>query len=153
MTAIYYKPYKTTEYIQLIFITDVGKSSFRKFADWLIVQSSNNNLFQAIAHNASRFDNYFFLAILTQQETLLSKINFDTPSTERTPSQSLRRPSNLPLRVTCVALSELIRLTPASMNSNKSQSRTGLDPPTHSLCISSGDPPGHGAEVYPGSSH
>jgi len=66
--------------------------------------------------------------------------DFDTPSTERTPSQSLRRPSNLPLRVTCVALSELIRLTPASMNSNKSQSRTGLDPPTHSPRISSGDP-------------
>ena len=30
------------------------------------------------------------------------------------------------------ALSELIRLTWASMNSTNSQSRTGLDPPTHS---------------------
>ena len=66
--------------------------------------------------------------------------DFDTPLTERTFSQSLRRPSNLPLRVTCVALSELIRLTPASMSSNKSQSRTGLDPPTHLPRISPGDP-------------
>ena len=66
--------------------------------------------------------------------------DFDIPSTERNLSQSLRRPSNLPLRVTCVALSELIRLTQASMNSNNSQSRTGLDPPTHSPRISSGDP-------------
>ena len=33
------------------------------------------------------------------------------------------------------ALSELIRLTWASMNSTNSQSRTGLDPPTHSLVL------------------
>ena len=66
--------------------------------------------------------------------------DFDTPSTERTPSQSLRRPSNLPLRVTSVALSELIRLTRASMNSTNSQLRTGLDPLMHSPRTNSGDP-------------
>ena len=66
--------------------------------------------------------------------------DFDIPSTERNPSQSLRRPSNLPLRVTNVALSELIRLTRASMNSTNSQSRTGLDPLTHSPRTNSADP-------------
>lgn len=77
MTAVYYKPYKGAEYIQSMFITTVGgKSSIRKFADWLIAQASDNKFYQIVAHNGSRFDYYFFLACLTQQETLLSQINF-----------------------------------------------------------------------------
>ena len=76
MTAVYYKPYKGVEYIQSMFITSVGgKTSIRKFADWLIAQASNNKFYQIVAHNGSRFDYYFFLACLTQQETLQTQIN------------------------------------------------------------------------------
>ena len=53
--------------------------------------------------------------------------DFDTPSTERTSSQSLRRPSQLPLRVSSVALSELVRLSRASSTSTTSQLRTDPD--------------------------
>ena len=69
--------------------------------------------------------------------------DFDTPSTERTLSQSLRRPSNLPLRVSSVALSELVRLSRASSTSTTSQLRTDPDHhlPGHSRTTrSSGDP-------------
>jgi hypothetical protein len=58
--------------------------------------------------------------------------DFDTPSTERTLSLSLRRPSNLPLRVSCVALSEMVRLSRASSTSTSSQPRVDPDPPTPS---------------------
>ena len=76
MTNILYKPYKGVDYIKGEFITTVrGKSSIRKFADWLIEQASDNKFYQIVAHNGSRFDYYFFLACLTSQETLLTQIN------------------------------------------------------------------------------
>ena len=58
--------------------------------------------------------------------------DLDTPSTQRTSFQSLRRLSNLPLRVTSVALSELVRQSRASPNSTKRQLRTDPDPDRHS---------------------
>ena len=76
ITAIYYKPYRSTEYQKHIFITDNTTSSVRQFADWLINQAQDNKFYRCVAHNSSRFDMYFFLASLTKQETLLSKINF-----------------------------------------------------------------------------
>ena len=58
--------------------------------------------------------------------------DFDTPSTERTSSQSLRRPSNPPLRVSCVALSEMVRLSRDLSTTTSSQPHADLDPPTPS---------------------
>ena len=58
--------------------------------------------------------------------------DFDTPSTEGTPFKILRRPSNRPLRISCVALSELVRYSRASLTSASSQPRADPDPPTTS---------------------
>ena len=75
ITAIYYKPYKATEYKKLILTTNSTTTSVRQFADWLIEQAQDNKFYRCVAHNGSRFDMYFFLASLTKQETLLSKMN------------------------------------------------------------------------------
>lgn len=75
ITAIYYKPYKSENFQQLIFTTKTTTSSVRQFADWLISMASDNKFFNCIAHNGSRFDMYFFLASLNKSETMLSKMN------------------------------------------------------------------------------
>ena len=75
ITAIYYKPYKATEYKKIILTTNSTTTSVRQFADWLIEQAQDNKFYRCVAHNGSRFDMYFFLASLTKQETLLSKMN------------------------------------------------------------------------------
>lgn len=67
----WYAPYKG-EYTKLYFETDENKTSCRKFLDWLTCESSNGRFYHCIAHNGSRFDVYFLLANMTEQEKLMS---------------------------------------------------------------------------------
>ncbi len=75
ITAVYYKPFKATQFKEIILTTNATTSSVRQFVDWLIKQAQDNKFYNCIAHNGSRFDIYFLLASLTKQETLLSKMN------------------------------------------------------------------------------
>lgn len=68
----YYKPYKCEEYKQLTFITNSDKSSCRQFIDWLSCEANSGRFYNCVAHNGSRFDIYFLLSNLTQQEQLMS---------------------------------------------------------------------------------
>lgn len=66
----YYCPYKSDEYSQITFTTNSDKSSCRQFLDWLSAESAAGRFYHCIAHNGSRFDLYFLLSYLTQQEQL-----------------------------------------------------------------------------------
>jgi hypothetical protein len=67
----WYAPYKG-EYKKLYFDTDDNKTSCRKFLDWLTMESSEGRFYHCIAHNGSRFDVYFLLANMTEQEKLMT---------------------------------------------------------------------------------
>lgn len=69
----YYQQYKSTEWKKLLFVTNPVKSSCRQFLDWLSVQANEGHFYHAVAHNGSRFDLYFLLSDLTEQEQLLTE--------------------------------------------------------------------------------
>lgn len=66
----YYCPYKSDDYQKVTFITNSVKSSCRQFLDWLSCESAAGRFYHCIAHNGSRFDVYFLLSYLTEQEQL-----------------------------------------------------------------------------------
>lgn len=66
----YYKTYQSDNFQKLTLVTNESKDCCRQFLDWLTVQASKKHFFHCIAHNGSRFDVYFLLAQLNQQEQL-----------------------------------------------------------------------------------
>lgn len=69
ITCIYYKKAFARKYEQLYFKTDESMSSVRKFIEWIKNESTEGYIYNCYAHNSSRFDNYFLLANLTEEET------------------------------------------------------------------------------------
>lgn len=69
----YYLPYKTTEWKKETFISNHSITSCRQFLDWLSREANDGRFYHAIAHNGSRFDLYFLIGNLTQQEQLLTE--------------------------------------------------------------------------------
>lgn len=59
--AIYYKPYKQENFSSLIFRTDENSTSSTKFLKWLTEETNNGRSYHCVAHNASRFDNFFLI--------------------------------------------------------------------------------------------
>jgi len=72
--CVYYRNYRNTDCENLTLITNDTKSSARQFIDWLNTQSNNGKKYNIIAHNGGRFDFYFFIASLTEEELLESQI-------------------------------------------------------------------------------
>ena len=64
----YYKRYKG-EYESITFRTG-STSSCRQFLDWLTKEANEGHYYNCIAHNGSRFDVYFLISYLSQQEQL-----------------------------------------------------------------------------------
>ena len=72
--AIHYRLNRSVEYHKKVFVTNRDKSSARQFLDWLQVQHYESHHFNIIAHNGSRFDNYFLVANFTENEQLQTDI-------------------------------------------------------------------------------
>jgi hypothetical protein len=53
-----------------VFITNHKLSSARQFVNFLNFESKNGRSYNVIAHNGGKFDFYFFIACLTNQEIL-----------------------------------------------------------------------------------
>ena len=74
ITHVWHRTSGKNEYSKISFETDYdGKSSVRKFIDWL--NDEMNNLenphhYYCYAHNGSRFDNYFLWANFTRVELM-----------------------------------------------------------------------------------
>ena len=69
--CVYYHRFNTDEYNKLTFVSgDNGKSSCRQFLDWLSVEANDGHFYHCLAHNGSRFDVYFLLSAMTEQEQL-----------------------------------------------------------------------------------
>jgi hypothetical protein len=73
ITCVAYKRYKSELIEHLTFVTTPEKTSVQQFKDWLSGQSNQGHFYNCVAHNGSRFDHYFFLASLTQQEQLMTR--------------------------------------------------------------------------------
>lgn len=73
---VVYRDWRCTERKKILFTTTPDKSSVRKFQEWITHQSNNNKHYTFIAHNASRFDNYFFVANLPEIEQFHCKLSF-----------------------------------------------------------------------------
>jgi hypothetical protein len=67
--CVYYKAFQKETYEKLTFRTSV-KSSCRQFLDWLSEEANKNRFYHCLAHNGSRFDLYFLLSYLTEEEQL-----------------------------------------------------------------------------------
>jgi len=77
ITSVYYKEYNQNiqhNYIIKTFTTN-EKSSVRQFIDFLELEHRRNKHYNIVAYNGSRFDFYFIIANLTQEELLHTKIN------------------------------------------------------------------------------
>jgi hypothetical protein len=70
ITCIAYKKYKSDVVEHLTFVTTPEKSSVHQFKDWLSSECDEGRFYSCFAHNGSRFDHYFFLASLNEQEQL-----------------------------------------------------------------------------------
>ena len=68
ITWFYYKPLKTTEYKKIGFESDENTSSCRKFLNFLEKEASNGKYYNIISHNGARFDNYFLLSNMNDEE-------------------------------------------------------------------------------------
>lgn len=66
----YYSSYKKENYEKITFRTTSEKSSCRQFLDWLSIEANEGRFYHCIAHNGSRFDCYFLLSYLNEQEQL-----------------------------------------------------------------------------------
>lgn len=66
----YYTPYKSEHNYSLTLISNSSKDCCRQFLDWLTTESMNGRFYHCIAHNGSRFDNYFLLSQLSREEQL-----------------------------------------------------------------------------------
>ena len=72
----YYRPYKKVEKIARKFYTTEEKSSARQYLDFLNEEAKENRTYNIIAHNGSRFDYYFLMSEMTEQEKLDSQPQF-----------------------------------------------------------------------------
>ena len=70
----YYRCYKSNEWNKKVFNTDINLSSARKFLNWLTVMGDLKKYFNIVAHNGSRFDNFFLVGELTEQESEFTEI-------------------------------------------------------------------------------
>jgi hypothetical protein len=68
--CVYYSSFKKEGFEKLTFRTTYNNSSCRQFLDWLSVEANQGRFYHCIAHNGSRFDLYFLLSYLTEQEQL-----------------------------------------------------------------------------------
>ena len=66
--CVYYVPYKGQPQ-KLTFITS-EYDCCRLFLNWLTIEANSGRFYHCIAHNGSRFDNYFLLSQLSQTEQL-----------------------------------------------------------------------------------
>ncbi len=71
-----YRKYKTKEEINDFFLTDKGRTSARKFIDFLNTESMNGRSYNIIAHNGSRFDYYFIIKEFNKLEMEQCDLNF-----------------------------------------------------------------------------
>ena len=72
----HYKKYKSEEYQKIVFTTNREETCSRQFLNWLSEMAEDGKYFNCIAHNCSRFDNFFLLNQLTEQETEFTDIHF-----------------------------------------------------------------------------
>jgi hypothetical protein len=66
--AVCYKRFQTEEITNIVFTTNTIKDCCRQFLDWLTNEAMHKHFYHCIAHNGSRFDHYFLLSQLNQQE-------------------------------------------------------------------------------------
>lgn len=66
----HYTNYQSKETVFFAFTTDRNKTCGRKFLDWLLHQNRDRHFYNLVAHNGSRFDHYFLMNDMTEQETL-----------------------------------------------------------------------------------
>ena len=66
----YYKRYKSDSFQILTLVSNQHKNCCRQFLDWLTAEAMNKHCYHCIAHNGSRFDNYFLLSQLSREEQL-----------------------------------------------------------------------------------
>ena len=74
LCCVYYRPYKATEMIEKIIISNEEKTSARQFLDFLNQEAKKNKSYNVIAHNGGRFDFYFLMSVMTEQEIKDSQI-------------------------------------------------------------------------------
>jgi len=67
LCCVYYRPYKATIILEKIIITN-EKTSARQFLDFLNQESRENRSYNIIAHNGGKFDFYFLISVMTEQE-------------------------------------------------------------------------------------
>lgn len=73
--SVYYKPYKQTEAIKLLFVTNEEKSSIRQLIDFLNDEAIQNRCYNIFAHNAGSFEYYFIVSSWTKKELLDSEVH------------------------------------------------------------------------------
>lgn len=74
LCCLYYKSYKSENFVTNALVTDNEKSSARKFLDWLNYEAKHNRSYNIIAHNGGKFDFYFLISAMTEKEQLECKI-------------------------------------------------------------------------------
>jgi len=74
LTSVYYRPYKQTDIIQKMLVTNEKVSSVRQFVNFLNDEAKSKRCYNVIAHNGGNFDFYFLISCLTKQELLDSQI-------------------------------------------------------------------------------
>ena len=67
LCCVYYRPYKATSILEKTIITN-EKTSARQFLDFLNQESKENRSYNVIAHNGGKFDFYFVISVMTDQE-------------------------------------------------------------------------------------
>lgn len=67
LCCVYYKPYKTTNMLEKIIVTN-EKTSARQFLDFLNKEAESNRTYNVVAHNGGKFDFYFIIFVMTEQE-------------------------------------------------------------------------------------
>ena len=72
--AIHYRENRSTEYKNIVFITNRQKSSARQFLDWLQEEHFSKRHYNCVAHNGANFDNYFLVSNFTQMEQQMTEM-------------------------------------------------------------------------------
>lgn len=67
LCCVYYKPYKTNDMLEKVIVTS-EKTSARQFLDFLNKEAECNRSYNVVAHNGGKFDFYFLIAVMTEQE-------------------------------------------------------------------------------------
>jgi hypothetical protein len=68
LCCVYFRPYKSTNMLEKTIITNDEKTSARQFLDFLNQEARHNRSYNVLAHNGGRFDFYFLISVMTDQE-------------------------------------------------------------------------------------